>query len=137
MNLYIDGEWNGRKEELLSFAIVADDGRELYRVLDYEWDISPWVAENVIPVLGTNLRANPYLFKLELGLFLRQFQSIHVIADWPEDIAVFCELLILQPGERLDTPPLTMEVIRVDPVSKVPHNALWDARALKDMLTAA
>jgi hypothetical protein len=41
-------------------------------------------------------------------------------------------VLITGPGTRLDTPPLTMEVLRVDTVSTNPHNALADATALRD-----
>jgi hypothetical protein len=55
-----------------------------------------------------------------------------LVADWPEDIQHFCELLITGPGLRLDTPPLTIEIRRdLDAVSALPHNALEDARAIK------
>jgi len=74
------------------------------------------------------------IFQLELAKYLMQFEfdSVHVIADWPEDIMWFCKVLIVGPGIRLDTPPLTMEVLRVDTVSSNPHNALADAMALRD-----
>ena len=67
-----------------------------------------------------------------LAHFLSQFDSVHIIADWPEDIMWFCKVLITGPGTRLDTPPLTMRVLRVDTVSSNPHHALYDAWALRD-----
>jgi len=32
----------------------------------------------------------------------------------------------------LNTPPLTMEVLRIDAESTLPHNALHDARGIRD-----
>lgn len=51
MRLFIDGEWNSFGGDLISLALVAEDGREWYEVLDCV-DPHPWVAENVIPKLG-------------------------------------------------------------------------------------
>lgn len=68
----------------------------------------------------------------QLENFLSQFDSVHIIADWPEDIMWLCKVLVTGPGTRLDTPPLTMQILRVDTVSKNPHNALADAQALRD-----
>ena len=34
----------------------------------------------------------------------------------------------------VETPPLTFEIVRIDAGSAVPHNALWDARGLRDAL---
>ena len=130
MNIFIDGEWNSYGGELISLALVAADGRSFYEVLGCD-NPDPWVAENVMPKLG---KPSITLQELQehLELFLRQFDSVHVIADWPEDIMWFCKVLITGPGTRLDTPPLTMEVLRVDTVSTNPHNALADATALRD-----
>ena len=72
-----------------------------------------------------------------LRLWLAQFDAVHIVADWPEDIAHFCKALITGPGYRLDTPPLTMEVLRIDAGSELPHNALADARGIRDMLVPA
>jgi hypothetical protein len=73
-------------------------------------------------------------FVLLLQIWLLQFPSIHVIADWPEDISHFCQALITGPGERINTPALTMEVRRdLDLIpSATPHNALADAWAIRD-----
>jgi hypothetical protein len=132
MKLFIDGEWNSFGGDLISLALVSEDGREFYEVLGCD-NPDPWVAENVMPKLEKE--PIPFvIFQLELAKYLMQFEfdSVHVIADWPEDIMWFCKVLIVGPGIRLDTPPLTMEVLRVDTVSEDPHNALADARALRD-----
>jgi len=129
MDIYIDCEWNSFGGDLISMALVADDGREFYQVLPCD-NPDPWVIEHVIPVLNqraTTLEA----MRTYLQWFLMGFDSIHIIADWPEDIERFCAMLITGPGMRLNTPPLTMEVLRVDSVSLLPHNALEDARALR------
>jgi len=132
MRIFIDGEWNSYGGELISLALVAADGRTFYEVIGCD-NPDPWVAENVMPKLGKPSITLQELQK-QLNLFLRQFEfdSVHIIADWPEDIMWFCKVLITGPGTRLDTPPLTMEVLRVDTVSTNPHNALADATALRD-----
>lgn len=130
MNIFIDGEWNSYGGDLISLALVAEDGRTFYEVLNCE-NPDPWVAENVMPKLDKD-SIPLVIFHLELAKYLMQFDSVHVIADWPEDIMWFCKVLVIGPGTRLDTPPLTMEVLRVDTVSRNPHNALADAMALRD-----
>lgn len=130
MRLWIDCEFNSFQGQLISLALVADNGDEFYEVL---WcgDPHPWVAEHVMPILG-QMPISKERFQQKLQTFLNQYVDIHVIADWPEDIKHFCESLITGPGYRLNTPPLTMEVVRIDSGSELPHNALWDARAFRD-----
>ena len=135
MRLFIDGEWNGFGGELISMALVAEDGREFYAEFGCD-NPQPWVAENVMPKLvGT--RESIESARVRLSLFLAQFDAVHIVADWPEDIERFCRLLITGPGTRIDTPPLTMEVLRVDAPSENPHNALADARGLRRLLMDA
>lgn len=133
MKLFIDGEWNSFGGDLISLALVSEVGHEFYEVLGCD-DPDPWVAENVMPKLYKEPIALS-VFKARLMAYLLQFESTHVVADWPEDIEWFCRCLIVGPGMRLNTPPLTMEILRVDTVSKDPHNALADARALRDYIT--
>ena len=133
MKLFIDGEWNSFGGELISLALVAEDGREWYEVVSCP-EPDPWVAANVIPKLGKEAVPR-YQLRQSLERFLAGFDSVHIVADWPEDIAHFCNVLITGPGERINTPPLTMEVLRVNSVSENPHNALADARGLKNFLS--
>lgn len=135
MRLFLDCEFNEFKGELISMALVAEDGREFYCVLPCKKP-GAWVAEHVMPILN----ADPVpLVSLQMGLcrFLSQFDTIHVVADWPEDIAHFCKALITGPGFRSDTPPLTMEVLRIDAASELPHNALADARGIRAAVLAS
>lgn len=138
MRLFIDGEWNGYRGELISMALVAEDGREFYAVLGCA-NPEPWVAEHVMPKLGVPpgfQQESTESVQVRLALFLAQFDAAHIVADWPEDIERFCRLLITGPGTRIDTPPLTMEVVRIDAPSENPHNALADARGLRAALAA-
>ena len=34
-----------------------------------------------------------------------------IVADWPEDIAQFCNLLMTGPGEMVPVPPLTFDFV--------------------------
>ena len=130
MNIYIDTEFNDFGGELISLGMVDETGRDFYAVLNCQ-DPSPWVAANVIPVLGQPY-ASLRMLQQRLQAWLSAYRTAHIVADWPEDIAHFCRALITGPGMRLDTPPLTMEVRRdLDSgASAVPHNALEDARAI-------
>lgn len=137
MRIWIDTEFNEHagRHELISMALVAEDGREWYEV---QWCARPgqWVTDNVMPKLGKTAITRS-AFAESLREFLAGFKAVHIIGDWPTDIALFCDALIVGPGVRLDTPPLTMEVIRLDGESADPHNALADARAIRDVHLAS
>ena len=86
-----------------------------------------------MPVLFKNPDRDAEL-RVSLDSFLRQFDSVHIISDWPGDIAHFCNFLEYRPGDRIGPDSMTFEVSRYLPdtasTSVVPHNALEDARAL-------
>lgn len=133
MKLWIDCEWNSLGGELISMALVSKEGHEWYEVLNV-FNPHPWVATNVMP----NLLKQPILKKdmqLSLSQFLKKFDSVCVIADWPEDIAYFCNFLIVSSGVRIDTPPLSFVIDRTvsSEKSAIPHNALADAKAIMEM----
>ena len=131
MKLFIDGEWNSFKGSLISMALVPIDGSTpFYEVLECN-DPKPWVKENVIPKLY-NYPISIEAFWDRLEKFLMQYQEVEIIADWPEDIAYFCNALITGPGSRINTPSISMRIIRIDSVSTDPHNALADAIGLRD-----
>lgn len=135
MKLFLDCEFNEFQGDLISMALVAEDGREWYEVVPCAKP-GAWVAEHVMPILGKEPVSFPTM-QASLCFWLAQFDQVHVVADWPEDIAHFCRALITGPGYRLDTPPLTMEVLRIDAESAQPHNALADARGIRDALAVA
>ena len=135
MNIYIDCEFNGFGGQLISMALVAEDGEEFYEVAPLLEEVDPWVAEHVIPILNKDA-VSPHNFKQKLYRFINQYNEIHVIADWPDDIRYFCEELIVGPGLMKHTPAkMTMEIIRdINSMSKLPHNALEDARAIAEYI---
>lgn len=129
MLIAIDTEFNEYKGDLISMALVAEDGQEFYEVLPCQ-NPGRWVHEHVMPVVNKE-----YIywdkFQTKLQNFCMLFNRVHLVADWPEDIQHFCNALIVGPGLRLNTPPLIMEIRRdLDAVSAIPHNALEDARAI-------
>ena len=139
MKLFIDCEFTKFNGELMSMALVAEDGQEFYCVIEHG-DTCDWVRENVTPILFAT--TVPYVdvavsygvFQQRLHLFLKQFDDITVVADWPDDIKYFCLAMITNPGECLSLRPNTirMEIVRgLNIQADIPHNALSDARAIK------
>jgi len=129
MKIWIDTEFNEFRGALISMALIDENGREFYRSVGCE---SPgaWVAENVMPIIGID-PIPIQQFQTELQDWLSIYDAIHVIADWPEDIQYFCQVLITGPGVRINTPLLTMEVDRsINAPSDLPHNALADVRGI-------
>ena len=64
-----------------------------------------------------------------------------ILADWPTDIELLCGLLSFAPGRMVPLPDTSFRLLNVGSFSPaensaVPHNALHDARALKDHILA-
>lgn len=139
MEVFIDCEFNGYRGQLITMALVAMDGREMYASVPIEESsVAPWVADNVMPIISAGVETPDRMrhedLPHEIAAFLSQYDSVHLIADWPDDVRFFCEYLITGPGYRVDTPPLTMEIRRdLDADSTVPHHALHDARGIRDL----
>lgn len=133
MKIFLDTEFNGFHGELISIGLIDYSGRSFYRVLECAEPVE-WVDEHVMTVLGAAPITRQQL-QIDLENWLSGYAKAHVIADWPEDIEHFCRLLITGPGTRINTPPLTMEVDRMlhSEKSEVPHNALFDARAIRHL----
>jgi hypothetical protein len=128
VRLWIDTEFNEFRGDLISLALVDEDGREFYEVVPCA-NPGNWVAANVMPILNKPAISIEELQR-RLQNWLMHYQSVHIVADWPEDIEHFCRVLIIGPGLRINTPPLTMEVRRdLEGQSQLPHNALADAKA--------
>jgi len=132
MKLYLDTEFNSYQGELLSIALVTTHGAFFYREIRPTEKFDPWVSANVVPHFKGGAISRE-LVQQELQEFLMKYHfGIEIIADWPEDIAYFCNLMITGPGTRINSPPIQFTIKRdIDTIpSKVPHNALEDARAL-------
>jgi hypothetical protein len=145
MKYFLDCEFNGYRGELISLALVGEDGREMYLVTHrLPEPMNPWVKENVIPILfaeGTSPTSwRTDLFGPQIERFLLGDTYPVIVADWPDDIRYFCECLIVGPGEMVNIPRIRFDVERVDAYptdlrGAVQHNALWDARALRLRMT--
>lgn len=133
-HVFIDCEFNGYRGELISMALASQCGREFYMAMMPTQIIDPWVKENVIPVLNTE-PCEQAEFTAALECYLNSFDAIQLFADWPEDIKYFFECLIVGPGQKMNTPPIAAHVRdwMHSRDSVVPHNALSDCRAIRDV----
>jgi hypothetical protein len=144
---FLDTEYNGVGGALISLALVPDDGDELYLTLQTDEPILDWVERHVIPYLDSvpEQLSCPRLSRRdaahELERYLRHDDQPLIVADWPEDVSQFCELMITGPGQMVDIRHVTFQLMPLSNFStaansKVPHNALHDARSLRDHLVA-
>jgi len=144
MRYFLDTEYNGFGGALLSLALVPEDGsEEFYVTLECDDPIDPWVERHVVPFLDMvpDGLASPRLPRIAaaeaLAAWLAHDEAPDIVADWPEDLAQFAMLLVTGPGIMLAVPPLSLHFVPLHGFStasnsKVPHNALHDARALRD-----
>ena len=75
-----------------------------------------------------------------LAQWLAHDEAPDIVADWPEDLAQLSMLLVTGPGMMVQVPPLSLHFVPLHGFSTaanstVPHNALHDARALRDHVT--
>ncbi|WOK37832.1 hypothetical protein [Sphingomonas sp. C3-2] len=145
MRYFLDTEFNGFGGQLMSVALTPEFGNhEFYAVLPLPEMIEPWVERNVVPYLHMvpdtlDLRVDPVTAAHEVAAYLSTDDDPVIVADWPEDIALFCRLLMPGPAEIVELRGLRFELLRTPGFStarnsKVPHNALHDARALRDFV---
>jgi hypothetical protein len=133
MKIYLDTEFNGFAGELISMAMVAEDGKEWYETLIPTTRYTDWVQANVFPVLGKD---GIFLseFRASFLKFIRWFDRPTVICDWYSDAIHFFKLFDGPTFEKSTSFEGAFCVVRTppgEPKSLVPHNALEDARALK------
>jgi hypothetical protein len=147
MRYYLDTEFNEFGGELISLALVREDGKSIYLVYPDLEEYGPWVKENVVPILWSVPESSNahYLTSHRHGAeliqeFLSGDPQPFIITDWPDDIRYFCQAIITGPGMMINIPGVVFQMIRVDAypttlVGAVQHNAYWDAMALRELLT--
>ncbi|WP_118855799.1 hypothetical protein [Sphingomonas mesophila] len=145
MRYFLDTEYDGFGGALISLALVPEDGsEEFYIVLDHQATV-PWVVRNVVPYLDhvPDALRSPRLDRAAashaLAVWLAHDDGAEIIADWPEDLAHLANLLVSGPGQMQQVHGLILRLVPVPGFSNaansaVPHNALHDARALRDHL---
>ncbi len=148
MRYFLDTEYDGWGGKLISLALVPEQGsEELYIILHHEDASDPWVERNVLPFLDHvpdhlhSHRLTRIEGAAELVRFFQLDDHAIIAADWPEDIAQFAMLLVTGPGRMAAVPSIAFELLVLPGFSTaansaVPHNALHDARALRDHLLA-
>jgi hypothetical protein len=140
---FLDTEYNGWGGALLSLALVPDEGEELYLTLDWQGHLEEWVERHVLPYLDTvpETMISPRMSREDAARTLSHYLAGDpqplIVADWPEDLALFNALLLTGPGTMVEMPRLRFEFLPLPGFSTaansaVPHNALHDARALRD-----
>jgi hypothetical protein len=92
---------------LISLALVDENDASLYFALPCD-DPVPWVAENVIPVLGT-APTTRRAAQAAMRMFLHRFARVSIVANWPDDIKHFCAFMVDGPADCLVVPPLAAD----------------------------
>lgn len=135
MRLFLDTEFNGFGGKLISMALVPEDNslQEFYREIEMRDQLEPWVRDNVVPHLVL-VPSSYNEFQQALAQYLREVGKCTIVADWPDDIRYFCESLITGPGEMISFKhTIKFELdLGINYNSLVPHNALHDARAIRE-----
>lgn len=132
LNVFMDAEFNGFGGDLISIALVCEDGQEWYEVAEIPAEPHPFVVQHVQPVLGKEPIGRDCCAQ-SLAEFLASVPEPVIIADWPDDIRCLCDGLgqfgsgmrfrlgctfVLLPQQ----PPCALQTM---------HNALLDAWALR------
>lgn len=134
MNIWLDSEFNGWGGELISLALVSENGKEFYEVIPCA-SPNPWVRDNVIPYLKKE-PIDKTALQGKLSDYLNSFEMLKIMASWPDDFRLLMQMLIIGDGKRIKTPELQMVLLNptrkgAEIMSKSTHNALEDARLLK------
>jgi len=135
MRLFLDTEFNGFGGRLISMALVPENSktREFYKEIEIRDQLEPWVRDNVVPHLIL-IPCSHWDFQQALAQYLWEVGECTIVADWPDDIRYFCESLITGPGMMINMlHNIKFELdCSIEYQSVVPHNALHDARAIRD-----
>jgi hypothetical protein len=136
MRYFLDVEFNGFGGELISLALVpeVEHASAFYEAVECDQP-TPWVAEHVLPVLGTDPVSRAEM-AARFEKYLGNDPDPVLIADWPEDIAHAAMLMVIAPGRRMALDRISfhmLDLIGFDSaaMSAVPHNAYHDAAALR------
>jgi hypothetical protein len=137
MRYFLDTEFNGFGGALIAMALVPEDpeAQPFYEAAVCT-DPTAWVKAHVLPVLNTVPIAYDELTR-RFADYLADDDDPVLIADWPEDIALAARALISGPGRRHKIDHIRFELCDPfdgPPPSAMPHNAYYDALALRDFM---
>ena len=91
--------------------------------------IHPWVKEHVVPwIMAPSI--DDAMFRSKLYNYLKKHENETIVADWPEDLGHLLQY-ICEPNGMQYNLQLDLRLIQSGKLdSKIPHNAISDARAL-------
>lgn len=147
MKYFLDTEFNEFGGELISLALVREDGESIYLVYPDLPEYGEWVSKNVVPILWnipSPLPGMAYSLPSKeegayiIANFLKGDPEPVIISDWPDDIRYFCQAIITGPGMMAAINNLVFQMVRVnayptDLEGAIQHNAWWDAKALREL----
>jgi len=145
LHYFLDTEFNGFGGALISLGLVREDGPSLYLIYKIPERTDPFVRSTVQPnllcvppgVVARNVSQREGAHAIEA--FLHGDADALIIADWPADLSLFCQALMLEPELMVPITRLRFELHRIasyptDLSGAVEHNASWDAMALRQRL---
>lgn len=135
----LDCEFDGFNGRLLSVALFNRERSFLARLFEETPVYTPWVAENVAPLLHEHvpqsvIQDNPQIFadhffvnviSKDLAGITQALQDfftsgrqagkpVRIHTDWPDDVKYFSDLLLTGPGTMITIPGIEFKVNRVD-----------------------
>lgn len=140
---------------LISMALIPMDMNipERYWIMpEHTWlpHVTPWIEQNVIPHLFAapvyKLLQSAVSLPHAIAAYLAPFKEdrTQIIADWPEDISLFCRHIQTVNVLEVDASPnvpapldnISMIFSRIESwpnmiPNAIQHNAYWDAMALR------
>ena len=147
MRYFLDTEFNEFGGELISLALVREDGESIYLVYPDLPEYGEWVSKNVMPIIWNIPSPLPGMaYKLPdkeegayiIANFLKGDPHPVIVSDWPDDIRYFCQAIITGPGMMAAIDNIVFQMVRVNAYpttleNAVQHNAWWDAKALREL----
>lgn len=153
--IFLDTEFSSLdpyKGEILSIGLVKENGDELYLELDYKDKVEQWVKENIIPHLKerkVSRKEARRKIKDFVGkdkpvamAYVNQFDTLYIYKlfttqdcpfFWmPLDFASILYALGYNPLDYYEKQKDFVKKFEIDPTKFVQHNALDDARLLRE-----
>ena len=96
---------------------MPEHGEELYLTLDWSGPLEEWVERNVVPYLDMVPESliSPRMSRADAARTIVHYLAGDpdplIIADWPEDIALFNALLVTGPGVMAEVPALRFQFL--------------------------
>lgn len=136
MRIFVDCEFNGFGGDLLSMALVPEDEsiEPWYEVIDqhavFMW--GRWVYDNVYPVFGKEpISKND--FRASFIEYITRFDNPTICVDWYTDLVHFFSMFAGPDHTQSVGFSCKAELVLIEDYhSEIPHNALSDAKAIRE-----